>query len=115
MERMGETDPIEGEVPTGFYLSGSCGGHGTQLVRHACKGGPECRGGDLRKENRDDTKRSMKSENCQNRNISRVGSRDLPLNTKLDTESTGGELAECFRDDPEWDKYPDEQDANSGK
>ena len=29
---------------------------------------------------------------------------DSPLNAKLDTESTGGELAECIRDDPERNK-----------
>jgi len=40
---------------------------------------------------------------------------DLPLNAELDAESASGELAECVRDDPEWDEYPDEEDANAKK
>ena len=40
---------------------------------------------------------------------------DLPLNAKLDTESTSGKLAERVRDDPEWDEHSDEEDEDAGK
>jgi len=33
----------------------------------------------------------------------------------LDAESTGGESAECIRDDPERNKHPDEENKNAEK
>lgn len=42
-----------------------------------------------------------------------MGLRDLPLNTELDAESTGGKLAECVRDDPKWDEHADEEDEDA--
>ena len=41
--------------------------------------------------------------------------RDLPLNAKLDAESTSGELAKCTRDDPERNEHSDDAKANTKK
>ena len=57
----------------------------------------------------------MEPENCQNQKTSRGELCVLPLNAKLYAESTSGELAECVRDDPERDEYPDKEDANAEK
>jgi hypothetical protein len=42
-----------------------------------------------------------------------VSHENLPLNAKLDAESTGGELAECAREDPEGNKHPNDDDENT--
>jgi len=39
--------------------------------------------------------------------------RDLPLNAKLNAESTSGELAECIRDDPERDKRSNKENEDA--
>lgn len=51
----------------------------------------------------------------QNQNTPERELCDLPLNTKLETESTSGELAECIRDDPERNERSDEKDKDTGK
>ena len=40
---------------------------------------------------------------------------DLPLNTELNTESAGGELAECIWNDPERDEHSGEEHRNTRK
>ena len=40
---------------------------------------------------------------------------DSPLNTELETKSAGGELTECARENPERDKYTDEDDEYAEK
>jgi hypothetical protein len=40
---------------------------------------------------------------------------NLPLDTKLDPKSAGGELAERVWDNPEWNKQSDEADENAKK
>ena len=37
----------------------------------------------------------------------------LPLNAKLHPESPSGEFAEGVRDDPEWDKHPNDGDEDA--
>jgi len=51
----------------------------------------------------------------QNQNISRSALCDLPLNAKLNAESTSGELAEGIRDDPERNERSDEEDENAAR
>jgi hypothetical protein len=41
--------------------------------------------------------------------------RDLPLNTKLDAESTGGKFVECIREDPERNERADEENEDAEK
>lgn len=43
------------------------------------------------------------------------GSRDLPLNTKLNPESAGRELVKCIRDDPERNEHPNQEDRDTRK
>ena len=40
---------------------------------------------------------------------------DLPLNAKLNAESTSGELAERIWDDPERDERSNEEDKDAGR
>ena len=44
-----------------------------------------------------------------------MGLRDLPLNTKLEAESTGGKLAKCVRENPERNERADEEDEDAEK
>jgi len=41
--------------------------------------------------------------------------RDLPLNTKLNPESAGSELAKCIRDDPERNERSNQEDGDTRK
>ena len=56
------------------------------------------------------TKPSRRSRNSFQRKL-----RNLPLDAKLNEESTSGELAECIRDDPERNEHSDEEDENAEK
>jgi len=40
---------------------------------------------------------------------------DLPLNTKLDAEGTGGKLAECVRENPKRNERADKEDEDTEK
>ena len=40
---------------------------------------------------------------------------DLPLDTELNKESPGGELAECMWNDPERNEHPNEENKNTGR
>ena len=47
------------------------------------------------------------------RNVPRERLCNLPLNTELNAESAGGELAECIRNDPERDEHSGEEDRDT--
>jgi hypothetical protein len=61
------------------------------------------------------TPHALTKQNRQNQTLLDTKLCDLPLNAELDAESTSCELAECAREDPEWNECSDEKDEDAKK